>query len=117
MTIQSGIRAGRDSLFVQVRCDTCPEGSAPRRDLYRRSGNRIEWLGYDLREAPGAWTGQVRWPQPLPLLDLPPRPGATLDAAPQTAGDGTRLLGWRARCAGTDSPYELVPVSGIPGLP
>jgi hypothetical protein len=103
---------GLDSLAVETRCADCP--TAERRDLFRRFGGEIQWLGFDLQARSGAPLHSVRWREPPALVGLPPRRGAILESPPQTSPDGTALLRWTSRDAGTDTPSHLVVATVIP---
>ena len=81
------------------------------------TASRIEWLGFDVPDSTGVLERSVRWPTPPALLELPAVQGAKLDAPAQTASDGTRLVHWSTSCGAPDSPYELILVPSLPGLP
>jgi len=103
---------GLDSMALETRCASC--ANPERRDLFRRLGDQVQWLGFDIYAKSGALQRSVRWRQPPGIFALPPRQGATLGSAVQTAPDGTTLEQWSARLAGTDSPGQLVVASVVP---
>lgn len=104
--------AGADSLALHRSCSDC--GERGRRDLYRRRGDGIEWLGWDVLDSTEAVVRAVRWPVPPVLLGVPTRPGATHAAPAQTSADGTRLDTWRATHVGSDDPVHLLDLGPLP---
>ena len=116
LTVES---AGVDSVALGWSCATGCDTPAPARlDLYRKNGDRLEWLGYDLLDPGGEPRGAVRWPQPPALLALPAEPELVLEGTPQTSADGTRLDRWRATTAsGTDSPSQILALPALAALP
>jgi hypothetical protein len=105
---------GDDSLAVRITCDNCVGAERDRRELYRKSGSRLEWLGFDVYDAAGELSRSVRWPQPPALLDQPVRTGAVQVQSTQTASDGTQLLSWKSTLGNLDSPVHLVSAPGLP---
>jgi hypothetical protein len=103
---------GLDSMALETRCASC--ANPERRDLFRRVGDEVQWLGFDVYASSGVLQRSVRWRQPPGLFALPPQQGATLVSPAQTAEDGTVLALWSARLAGTESPGQLVLASVVP---
>jgi hypothetical protein len=105
--------AGSDSLVLERRCDDCSDPI--RRDWFRRDGNRIVWLGFDLESPMSSVVRQVRWPKPPAFLALPSRTGQALVAPNQIApADGTGLLDWKSTDTGRDSPVYSIASLGTP---
>ncbi len=110
--VMRSVSAGPDSLAVETLCTGCAHPE--RRDLYRRLGDEVQWLGFDLYDDSGALQRSVRWRQPPGIFALPPQRDAAFGSVAQTAPDGTVLLQWSARLAGTESPVQVVYASGLP---
>jgi hypothetical protein len=106
--------AGTDTLALRRECSPCSDDDGPRRDLFRRAGPRLEWVGFDVLAPDGTAARTVRWPEPPALFAAPVHAGDRLEATAQESADGTRLESWSAVAGGIEEPVHYVDAPGLP---